>query len=227
MPLPMVHLAVAMRVRRHIGIRNLGTFLLGAIAPDGIHMRVGSTREDKRRVHLFDEEKSLEHRMAQIEGLRAAARKADASFVSGYLTHLATDALWSHLLVRGFRRRMSESACEQELRTLYYRETDKVDFLLYRNAPWRAEAWEAIAVSPAEAFLDLLSAKEIHGWRVRLLRWFTELKEEPAEMPSHFTLEKVEQFIDLATEACIEGLESSFASIGRRLDEQYPEGALA
>jgi hypothetical protein len=54
MPLPMVHLAVAVRVHEVESRVPSSAFLLGSIAPDAIHMRPGTGRDDKRRVHLVD-----------------------------------------------------------------------------------------------------------------------------------------------------------------------------
>jgi hypothetical protein len=53
MPLPMVHLKIA--VQSHsLAERSLTPeFLLGSLAPDAIHMRANTNRDDKNRVHLY------------------------------------------------------------------------------------------------------------------------------------------------------------------------------
>ena len=52
MPLPMIHLAVAVGVHTLAGREPSAAFLLGSIAPDAIHMRDGADRSDKERTHL-------------------------------------------------------------------------------------------------------------------------------------------------------------------------------
>ncbi|MFC0214140.1 hypothetical protein ACFFK0_17060 [Paenibacillus chartarius] len=49
MPWPMVHFAIADRVCCG---EPSPSFLIGSIAPDAIHARAGSTREDKERTHF-------------------------------------------------------------------------------------------------------------------------------------------------------------------------------
>jgi hypothetical protein len=49
MPWPMVHFAIAEKLFDH---EPLPEFLLGSIAPDAIHMRENTTRQDKNKTHL-------------------------------------------------------------------------------------------------------------------------------------------------------------------------------
>jgi hypothetical protein len=55
MPLPMVHLAIAVRAHELMGSEPTPAFLLGSIAPDAIHMRPNATRDDKRKTHLLSD----------------------------------------------------------------------------------------------------------------------------------------------------------------------------
>lgn len=50
MPLPMVHFSVAVKYFENEEIPS--AFLLGSIAPDSIHMRKNTNREDKKLTHL-------------------------------------------------------------------------------------------------------------------------------------------------------------------------------
>ncbi|MCP1135166.1 hypothetical protein NKT34_17850 [Paenibacillus polysaccharolyticus] len=53
MPLPMVHLSVAHQLANTLPEPlDLGAFYLGNIAPDAIHIREGTTREDKQYTHF-------------------------------------------------------------------------------------------------------------------------------------------------------------------------------
>lgn len=53
MPLPMVHLAIAVQAHKLISSEPTPAFLLGSIAPDAIHMRPNTTRNDKQKTHLW------------------------------------------------------------------------------------------------------------------------------------------------------------------------------
>jgi hypothetical protein len=61
MPLPMVHLWVAVQMGEARGIWPSPEFLLGSIAPDAVHMRPGYERVHKRRSHLQDPRDTEEH----------------------------------------------------------------------------------------------------------------------------------------------------------------------
>lgn len=56
MPWPMVHFSIAEQLWNQ---NPSPEFLLGSIAPDAIHMREGSTRQDKGRTHLCDDDGTM------------------------------------------------------------------------------------------------------------------------------------------------------------------------
>lgn len=200
MPLPMVHLAVAIRLCHALGREASPAFLLGTLAPDAIHMRPETDREDKSRVHL--------HREIEQEGPMAVRRlyerlvTADPALrdlALGYAVHLLTDALWVERVFYGFRAELGLS--REEERALYYQETDEVDRLLYEGSPWRPRVWRALAAAQPADLPGLLTAEEIGRWRDRTLAWFDTLPAAPAP-PQHLTYARIEAFIvDCA--ACI------------------------
>jgi hypothetical protein len=161
MPLPMVHLTVA--VRRYESDGTLPpAFLLGSLAPDAIHMRPGAGREDKARTHLLAPPDTADH--AAIRDLLGRYRTADrelADFAAGYAAHLLTDRHWAEAVYRPFRRALPPTLDPVSRRELYYRETDQLDFDLYHHMPWRPRVWELLALAPARDFAGLLKAAEI------------------------------------------------------------------
>ena len=193
MPLPMVHLAVAIALARDWHSRPSPAFLLGTLAPDAIHMRPGTSAADKGRVHF--------HRAIEEQGFDAV-RELHARLVTelprvdelalGYAVHLLTDALWVERLFLPFRA--ATQLPRDVERALYYRETDEVDRLLYVHAPWRPDVWRTLAVAQPADLAELLRADEIGRWRDRTLGWFDTL---PAadEPPRHFTCERVGAFV--------------------------------
>ncbi len=208
MPLPMVHLAVAVELCDALGWETSPAFLLGTLAPDAIHMRSGSTREDKSRVHL--------HQAISDQGPPAVRRlfedlvTQDArlhDLALGYAVHLLTDALWVERVFCAFRAAVALPR-DQE-RALYYQETDEVDRLLFQGAPWRPAVWRALAAAQPADLPGLLSADEIGRWRDRTLAWFDTLPAAPGP-PRHLTLARIRAFIA----ACAASLHSELVGWG-------------
>ncbi len=196
MPLPMVHLAIAVDLAAGT---PAPAFLLGSLAPDAIHMRDGFEREAKRITHLNSPRDSDKHE--QVQDL--LARYEDASlprraFAAGYAAHLLTDRFWITEVVRPFQRLVPPAPDEAAYRQAYYQEVDQVDFNLYHHAPWRDQVWQRLAQAEASDFAPLLTRGEIDRWRERTLRWFTELKEEPGVQPWYLTDQVVGDFVGRA-----------------------------
>lgn len=233
MPLPLVHLAVAHGIAQD---RSAGAgsaleiapgLYLGAIAPDAIHMREGSTRDDKRRIHLLESPCDARVRMERLD--RAAhdlAGTIDRPLLVGWISHLAGDALWSHYMLEYFWSRQAANQPHESRRRVYYRETDKIEYRMYHQVPWRKEVWADLARAQAESVGDFLVAEEIAAWRDRYLRWHSEIGQEPEEEPAFFTMERTETFIDLAVRCCVSGFRTSFAEALEEILAQYPDGSL-
>lgn len=200
MPLPMVHLAVAVRIHEMESRVPSPAFLLGSIAPDAIHMRSGTGRDDKRRVHLVDPHDPSHERIRALWAQHWRAGSESPDFAKGYATHLLTDRLWAETVFSPFREHIPQGLSDQERRSLYYRETDQIDFDLYHRVPWRAEVWRRLAAAEPVSFGSLLTAKEIELWRDRTLDWFEKLKQEPGIEPVYITYTDVYTFIDRAAD---------------------------
>lgn len=200
MPLPMVHLAVA--VRLHEGQIPTSAFLLGTLAPDAIHMREGADREDKRRTHLPAEPDEAEDASARELFARHEGLGRDmADFVAGYVTHVLTDRIWRDTLYATFRSRVAPDLDSAEWRRLYYRGTDQLDFNLYRRAPWRPRVWVQLALAQPRDFVGILTGAEISRWRDRTLHWFDNLGKEPGSAPIYCTDKELQRFVAHATNA--------------------------
>lgn len=210
MPLPMIHLAIAVQLgAQHAPCLSPG-FLLGSIAPDAIHMRPNTNRDDKRVTHLIDELGGFPID-ADIRALiqeHLTAQSPLPLFALGYAAHILTDSLWRRTLLETFQSRIPADLDQATYRTLYYQETDQIDFNLYHQAGWRAEVWEKLAAAAAVDFPPLLTGDEIDGWRVRTVRWFTEIKSEPGITPQYITDAMAHTFIDSAADHVAEQLGS-------------------
>jgi hypothetical protein len=55
-------------------------------------------------------------------------------FLLGYCTHILTDVIWTDTVWRDYISRVTGICPESDFKILYYRETDYIDFKLYREA---------------------------------------------------------------------------------------------
>ena len=122
------------------------------------------------------------------------------AFAEGYVAHILTDQQWYEMVFHSFRKSIPPGLSTQELRSLYYLETDQIDFDLYHQMSWRLEVWSKLAAAQPRDFASLITAEEIRQWRHRTLTWFGELKQEPMIELVHITGADVQVFIDQAAE---------------------------
>jgi hypothetical protein len=196
----MVHLAIAYQIHFQANRSLTPGFVLGSLAPDAIHMRPNTNREDKNRVHLSLNTLSEAEALAGVTALIDANQGGAHSFVQGYAAHILTDYYWLHEFARPFFEQIPAETTPEERRAWYYRETDQVDFNLYHQVPWRESVWELLAAAAAPEFPPYLSAAEIDGWRLRTLNWFHITKQEPGITPQIITDRVVTDFIHSAAQ---------------------------
>lgn len=198
MPLPMVHLSIAESMLRQKGLDINASFLLGSIAPDAIHMREHSTREDKDRTHFYLKGDTVlvdvfkNKLMPYFEPFRFDEQRF--WFARGYTAHVLTDLMWHQSVYRDFQSSIAQQQIKNE-RALYDMETDQVDFHLYKNEAWRPHVWELLDQSVSMDASGLLTAEEVQNWKTRTLCWFTDLAKEPGIEPTYITGGVVHQFI--------------------------------
>jgi len=219
MPCPMVHLAVAVEMHKPEKSFPSPDFLLGSIAPDAIHMRPGTGKEDKLLVHLLEQADPCRQRARQLLAYYATEKYEAREFAKGYVCHLLTDDLWYRTVIEPFFKCVPQELSGEQRRSLYYQETDQLDFDLYHQAPWRQEVWSGLAAAKPIDFAGLLTAEEIGHWQHRTLIWFEELKQEPMIKPVYITTLVVHTFIDKAVAEIAKTLEAwSLASLPSKRD---------
>jgi hypothetical protein len=203
MPLPMVHLAVAVRCHTRLNGAPTPAFLLGSIAPDAVHVRPQAGRGDKWRTHLYVVQ--LPETLGRLRtGWLVRQGQADgpqmAAFAQGYALHLLADRLWYSTIMPAFRRSMPPQWPRRQRIDRYYQETHQLDRRLYHSAPWRAEVWDKLARAQPVDFGSLLTAAEIAAWRDRTLNGFTGADAETTVEPAYITGEMLAAFIERAAE---------------------------
>ncbi len=115
----MVHLAIAVKYFESQNIPN--TFLLGSIAPDSIHMRNNTSRDDKIKTHFGGEQTEpflLESRYKEL-----ISQDIDPDwkwFVRGYFAHVLTDYYWVQSLYSRYQDEVSKNdLTKEEIRKTY------------------------------------------------------------------------------------------------------------
>ncbi|MFE5317849.1 zinc dependent phospholipase C family protein [Paenibacillus sp. NPDC056579] len=192
----MIHLQVAVSMFDEKDVP--APFLLGSIAPDAIHMRKHTTREDKKFTHLDIEAQGESLDYSRQEYHRLLHLSDDESwrwFVRGYFAHLMTDYYWLHQVYRPFKERAMEEGLDPDsIRKAYYTDTDQIDFDYYRTKPWKNRVWEQLIQTPSYNPEPYLSADEIHCWRLRIVHWFDLIATEPGVAPLYITEPIVDAF---------------------------------
>jgi hypothetical protein len=199
MPLPMVHLSIAQRMIQKAGIEEQGAFLLGNISPDAIHMRENAEREDKWKTHFHvqgaaEADPFIQERIIPFLNGFSGGEEA-AWFAKGYAAHVLTDLMWLLSIFSEFRSQTEQAQIEDH-RTLYYQETDQIDFNFYYHEPWRPAVWNRLEQTPPIEVPAILTSVEVEKWKWRTLNWFTEISKEPKIEPKYITEEKVRSFIE-------------------------------
>jgi len=197
MPLPMVHLAIAVRLFERNSHVPPPPFLLGSLAPDAIHMRPHFTRADKDLTHLGKPSTTHDEEPLKILVQRAdVTDQTQRAFLVGYVAHILADRRWAATVIPHFSQGLPASVSADQWRTVYYQETDQIDFNVYHHAPWRPRMWTALAAATPLPVEPLLTAGEIGQWRDRTLVWFDHVKEEPRIIPTYITDTMVATFIE-------------------------------
>ncbi|MFF2091380.1 hypothetical protein [Paenibacillus sp. NPDC058174] len=192
MPWPMVHFAVAEEV---CTVESSPHFLIGSIAPDAIHRREASTKEDKKFTHLFENGKfstieRLKDRCLYYLTLNSDAEWRD--FVRGYISHIYTDIRWTQMLYSPFANEYQGT--RDEAKRFYYKEVSQLEFILLRNEAWGAGALGRLRQASGFGIEPLVTKTEVEQYRDDKLQWFAEEHNEPGIEPLFFTEARVKPF---------------------------------
>lgn len=202
MALPMVHLETAYLAAEVLKPSDMAAYLLGAIAPDGVHTRSPYSGEMKQKSHYGLHGKTG---LTDSEIAQKLLDLAASDYFLGYAVHLYTDLLWYrrvYMSSDGRRYRNPDGSRNSEL---YYAETDKLDLWLYDNSPHRLEMWELLKHARGED-LDVLSAIEAEAWRDRTLPWYEQHRERINALaePLKLTKEEILDFCRTTAKRCAE-----------------------
>lgn len=198
MALPMTHLLCAHRyaLLHARELLYIPEYYLGAIAPDAIHMREGSTPEDKRATHLFARGiRCAEKYMPLISDFLAEYKDAHAplrAMAFGYGLHVVTDRIWVDFYCEECPELLDAQG--QTQKEPYYNDTDQVDFLLWKKEQSRPFIESRLKSAEAHSIAGL-TAVEIDSWRVRTLDRLENGISEHKGKIKYLTEERIKKFI--------------------------------
>jgi len=173
MPLPMVHLLLANRIAEKSERVNNPYFILGSIAPDAIHARLGTNRTDKHKTHMFingyGNKNSADENILMVKKVLESVCTSDKNvreFVNGYCIHTMLDMEWItgvfNVLAKTFK---AGGITFNDVRTKYYYETNLCDSKIYFSEKWIPEYVDVLKNIVPVGFFDLLTGEEIGLWR--------------------------------------------------------------
>lgn len=206
MPLPMVHFEVAGCLVRRMGIEDDGSFYLGAVAPDSVHMRTAYVREDKDRSHLRIDR--TRWRQTALSWTCAQQKAPQRDFRLGYGVHILTDCFWKERVYLPYTQRYRQDPDPAgDIRTAYYTDADQLDFILYKTWPQRAAVWELLRTASAAGIEGLVNVREVEAWKQRTLGWFDAGKSLHANPVRYLRLDEITDFIQLCSAWIADALE--------------------
>lgn len=203
MPLPMVHLAVAEKLTSALEITDYGSFWLGAIAPDAVHMREDFHSEYKLASHLRDSVEMPKETVLEraIQMIRTADDGDNRDFCIGYGVHVATDMIWNRTIFADFKQKYQEAGFPaDEQKSVYYNDTDQLDFVLFERLPWRRRVWQELMRCESIGLNPLVSADEAERWKQRTLHWYDSGESQHKNPIWFFTYEKLLDFAENTSE---------------------------
>ena len=204
MPLPMVHLLLAHMIGEKTKCENEGYFILGSIAPDSIHMRKGSNRVDKHKTHMFingyGDRDSIAGNFALIKNALKRAEKAgyeEQQFVKGYCIHTMLDIFWINKIFNVLAGTLRAGAINfEEIRTVYYRETNFCDAEIYRGEEWVPRYRKTLEDIVPMGFEGLLSSEEVGLWRNEVIKKMERYENYDGPASHYITYKRILDFTE-------------------------------
>jgi len=211
MSFPLTHLLVAEELLTRRPREDEAQYLLGAIAPDGVHYRKNISHEKgalgpaKKIAHLCPVSEELWGYVTDNDGwvecISAFTRKNISSLAAGYATHCLTDLYNNKTLWTRFRTSSPEEAAKG-YQSRYYDDLRNIDTRLYLDlAPKVERIWSLLAASTPTEMPGLVSTQEIADIKENILyQQYKGPLETPSQEYSFITYEESLEFIQKAAD---------------------------
>jgi hypothetical protein len=209
MPYPMTHLYIADRILdlRPMPEENAASFLLGGIAPDGVHFRPGFTGADKKITHLCPVSDERWGRVTENDkwlGLvldyKNTKAPADA-FILGYCAHIISDICNNRELWIPYFQNNPEDA-GKGYGSDYYKEWEQIDARLFQELKPGSRIINLLPKAKSRHMPGLVTAAEIDAIRGNVLFaddiFISYPNKPPADTSNlrYLSFERVKQMID-------------------------------
>ncbi|WP_046213579.1 hypothetical protein [Paenibacillus wulumuqiensis] len=193
MPWPMVHFAVSNQL--HSG-KPTPQLLLGSIAPDALHARGQTTREEKGLTHLVQNDRLASAALIMKtlqQYIDQHPEREWTDFIVGYFTHIYTDARWTH----GLYEQFSSNYSGEDRRYAYHQEAAQIEFELQRSLRLQDgdDPVRLLLQAKAYAVEPFVTEMEVNRYREMKIEWLNDPRNEPHIAPDYFTVEQVDQFV--------------------------------
>ncbi|CAN7444796.1 zinc dependent phospholipase C family protein [Paenibacillus sp. LjRoot56] len=197
MPWPMVHFSIAEKCFDHDPSPE---FLLGSIAPDAIHMRANTTRKDKGRTHLCEDDGTMPNLQTFSDFCKRHITHNDHDndqFILGYVSHLYADLKWTETVWNDYVDKMKPviDGQNESIKSRYNIEVCQIDYNLYRNEAWSNKIFDSLLKAREYSVPDLLTSKEITQYRAHIMQNLRNEEKEPCIVPIYITDDIVKLFI--------------------------------
>jgi len=202
MPLPMIHLRVAVKIDIPDNLKT-PEFYLGSISPDAVHMRQGFVPADKVRSHCNARSvDAIDALVPLCDNVRKTSGRKQA-FLLGYLIHILTDLFWKDSLYKDFVREYEkDTAPIQEEKMAYYNDTDQLDFAFYEKENWRQAVWEQLETAEGFGVENMISQEEVLAWKQRTLKWYDSGKSQHTNPVKYISYAQQARFTEEAAREC-------------------------
>ena len=225
-----IHLEIGLRLVSELGPNAQPTkLLLGAIAPDAIHMRAGWTSRKKRYVHLARmRHEAVRVRLARLDDLWKRERDGTQyGFAWGWISHALADHLWWHLIGAWYWSTFRGTAPDEAVREQWYADSAATEGELARRMQKREDALQLLRAASPRGMRGYVTEDEVGRWRDTVLRWQESDSHRTSQTPKHFTQPRVDEFMRIVTETMREASQTGFRSASARFETLYPEGHVA
>ncbi|MTI67435.1 MAG: hypothetical protein FH753_12695 [Firmicutes bacterium] len=208
MPFAMTHLHIAYNILRDTPqIKKPCDFMLGALAPDSIHIRENYVSEMKKISHLCvgnekwgratNNQEWLENVLAF---LREYKHTDKADFIYGYCSHIFADIQNNIKIWTPFRLENKENL-EKGMGSVYHKEARDVDYVLYLLQPQQKIIWEMLKNSVAYDIPNVIVGNEINQMKYSILHSrFNDRESVDVSSNKYVTLSNQQEFISVESQ---------------------------
>jgi hypothetical protein len=225
MPFPVTHLYIAERVLtlRPMPEDAAASFLLGAIAPDGVHYRPNFNGDAKKQTHLCPESDEKWGRVTENDKwqkmvVNLSRFHQSDPFMLGYFTHIISDICNNREIWMPYVKKHPKDAAKGYASD-YYKNIEQLDSYLYQQLKPNNRIERLIKKAPIRDAPGLVTAEEVDAIRYNAFTkdidptrkniFFTSYPDKPpADLSDcrYVSLPEVESLIENAAQCAVREL---------------------